>query len=166
MDGAKRIRNSLQFRLSVQLTAGLVLFSVVTGAISFFRIHDEAEELMDRELRQVAMLVMRQQISLSGPIPDAPAPDMRRAFIVQPLSAGEKNSRRLERPEKLKDGFQSASIGGKKWRLFVSSMPSGERFAVAQRPFFQNKIAREGMMAIFIPFLCLAGIAAVSCRDS
>ena len=74
MDGAKRIRNSLQFRLSVQLTAGLVLFSVVTGAISFFRIHDEAEELMDRELRQVAMLVMRQQISLSGPIPDAPAP--------------------------------------------------------------------------------------------
>ena len=162
MDGAKRIRNSLQFRLSVQLTAGLVLFSVVTGAISFFRIHDEAEELMDRELRQVAMLVMRQQISLSGPIPDAPAPDMRRAFIVQPLSAGEKNSRRLELPEKLKDGFQSASIGGKKWRLFVSSMPSGERFAVAQRPFFQNKIAREGMMAIFIPFLCLAGIAALS----
>ena len=58
MDGAKRIRNSLQFRLSVQLTAGLVLFSVVTGAISFFRIHDEAEELMDRELRQVAMLVL------------------------------------------------------------------------------------------------------------
>ena len=161
MDGAKRLRNSLQFRLSVQLTAGLVLFSFVAGAISFFRIHDEAEELMDRELRQVAMLVVRHQISLSGSIPDAPAPDMRRALIVQPLSGGENASRRLELPEKLKNGFQSVDIGGEKWRLFVSSMPSGERFVVAQRPFFQNKIAREGMMAIFIPFLCLAGIAAL-----
>lgn len=161
MDGFQKIKDSLQFKLSVLLTTGLLLFAFGAGAISFFRILHEAGELLDDELQQVALLVRSHQFSVRDTATRMSGLDFRQAIIVQSLSTKKEYTPVLELPNTLKNGFQTVVISGSTWRLLVTELTPGERFVVAQQPFLRNKIAREGMMATFIPFLCFACLSAV-----
>ncbi len=90
MDGFQNIRSSLQFKLSVWLMAGVLVFVAGACCLSFFRVFHEATELLDEELRQVAELLVRHEI----PIPQDTAMDRgtlntRMAVVVQKLIPGE-----------------------------------------------------------------------------
>ena len=54
------MRTSLQVRLSLTLSVAILVVAVVAGAFSFMTAFDEANELQDDVLRQVAALVDRQ----------------------------------------------------------------------------------------------------------
>lgn len=89
MDGFQSIRKSLQFKLSLWLTAGVLLLVAGACCLSFFRVFHEATELLDEELQQVAMLLVRHDI----PIPQDTAMDRealhsRTAIVVQKLVPG------------------------------------------------------------------------------
>ena len=161
MDGFQKIKNSLQFKLSVLLTIGLLLFAFGAGTISFFSILHEAEEILDDELLQVAVLIRNHQFAGQESATTTPGLNIRQAIIVQSLSDNKAFPPVLELPDSLKNGFQTVVIDGSSWRMLVTELTPGERFVVAQQPFLRNKIAKEGMMATFIPFLCFACLAAV-----
>ncbi len=161
MDGFQKIKDSLQFKLSVLLTTGLLLFALGAGAISFFHILHEAEELLDDELEQIAVLIRSHHFSVQDIAARTSRVSIRQAIIVQPLSIKKGYTPALNLPSTLKNGFQKIVINGSTWCLLVTELASGERFVVAQQPFLRNKIAKEGMMAICIPFLCFACLAAM-----
>ena len=50
----ERVRTSLQVRLSLTLSVAILVVAVVAGAFSFMTAFDEADELQDDVLRQVA----------------------------------------------------------------------------------------------------------------
>jgi two-component system, OmpR family, sensor kinase len=76
MDGRQgRMRQSLQFRLSLWLSLTIVLVAAAAGFLSFASAFNEAIELQDDQLRQTAALLQRQLLSappteVAGP-PDA-----------------------------------------------------------------------------------------------
>ena len=68
MDGfKKRLSESVQLRLSVALSLAILLVAVLAGIFAFVSAFDEAHELQDDTLHQVAVLFDRQQMTLQYP---------------------------------------------------------------------------------------------------
>lgn len=59
----ERVRQSLQFRLSLWLSLTIILVAATAGFLSFSSAFDEAIELQDDQLRQTAALLQRQLLS-------------------------------------------------------------------------------------------------------
>ena len=121
--------NSLQFKLSVWLTAGVLLLLAGACSLSFFRVYHEATELFDEELWQVAELLNRHGM----PIPqdtelDRQFINVRTGIVVQKLGEGGALSLlELDNPSL---GYHSLNIEGEKWRLLVTASRDGENFVV------------------------------------
>lgn len=65
MDGfKKRLSESVQLRLSVSLSLVILAVAIIAGIFAFVSALDEAHEMQDETLRQVAVLFDRQQMTL------------------------------------------------------------------------------------------------------
>ena len=163
MDGfKKRLSESVQLRLSAALSLTIVLVAVVASVFAFFSALDEAHELQDETLHQVALLFDRQQMSLHYPRGPAPAGDDEESrVIIQHLGDGQHardNSDAtlpLPLPSTLADGLATVDVGGEAFRVLVRTTSGGERIAVAQEVDARNKDARESAWRSLVPFLIL-----------
>jgi len=155
MDGAeKALRRSLQFRLSAWLAVAIVLTAVAAGFFAFAVAFEEAHELQDDVLGQIASLMSRQ-----GPPPggmkalQAEDTDEEVQITVEDLSdpAGH---RVLPIPPTVKEGIQTVRIEGELYRVFVRTR-AGKRIAVAQETDARDKIARDSALRSMTPVLFL-----------
>ena len=65
MDGfKKRVKDSLQIRLSFWLSLAILSVALIAGIFAFFSAFNEAHELQDDVLRQVAMLSDRHGLTV------------------------------------------------------------------------------------------------------
>lgn len=161
MDGfKKRLSESVQLRLSVALSLTIVLVAVAASAFVFVSALDEAHELQDDTLRQVAMLYDRQHMTLH--YPEGPAlegDDEESRVIIQHLADGSQalanGDETLPLPATLVDGLATVNVGGEAFRVLVHSTSRGERIAVAQEVGARDKDARESAWRSLLPFLIL-----------
>ncbi|NNB53932.1 ATP-binding protein [Pseudomonas fragi] len=163
MDGfKKRLSESVQLRLSVALSLTIVLVAVAASAFVFVSALDEAHELQDDTLRQVAMLYDRQHMTLH--YPEGPAlegDDEESRVIIQHLADGSQalangdETLPLPLPATLVDGLATVNVGGEAFRVLVHSTSRGERIAVAQEVGARDKDARESAWRSLLPFLIL-----------
>ena len=161
MDGfKKRLSESVQLRLSVALSLTIVLVAVAASAFVFVSALDEAHELQDDTLRQVAMLYDRQHMTLH--YPEGPAlegDDEESRVIIQHLADGSQalanGDETLPLPATLVDGLATVDVGGEAFRVLVHSTSRGERIAVAQEVGARDKDARESAWRSLLPFLIL-----------
>ena len=166
MDGKQgKMKQSLQFRLSVWLA--LVIFGVAlaAGVFSFYAAFHEANELQDDQLDQMADLVNRHQI---GAMPLAPRKkvsdtDSELRVIVQSLPAPgalthDASAAALVLPSDLPEGIQTVTVNTEAWRVFVKTLDSGARIAASQRTAVRDEIARESALRTLTPFLILIPI--------
>lgn len=82
MDGLqKRLNESVQLKLSFTLSLAILVVAAAAGIFSFLSAFDEAHELQDDVLRQVAQLMDRQRLPPPRPPtrPDPRAATTRRA---------------------------------------------------------------------------------------
>ncbi|TAJ77968.1 MAG: two-component sensor histidine kinase [Gallionellaceae bacterium] len=165
MDGfKKRLNTSLQFRLSFMLALSILGIALVAGAFSFVSAYNEAHELQDDVLRQVAALVAQQPLppdSSGGNGRDRDDdPDSR--VIVQQINdtAGP-----LTLPATLPDGLQSLKADGEKYRVMVKTLRGGERIAVVQQAGFRDEIARDSALRTVMPFLLLIPVLLLIVAD-
>ena len=64
MDGVKkRLNSSIQFKLSFALSLAILVVAIAAGVLSFLSAFDEANELQDSILLQIAQLMDRQRLS-------------------------------------------------------------------------------------------------------
>ncbi len=169
MDGFKRRLNaSLQFRLSLTLSLAILLMAIIAGVFSFLYAFDEAHELQDDVLRQVAQLFDIQHLSVPSIPVDRPPQgrDEEARVIVQRLAAsyakpGIDTGGSLHLPLTLPDGLQTLTLDGESFRVLIRTRASGERWAVAQEAEFRNEIARAGALRSVMPFLILVPVLLV-----
>lgn len=156
MDGAQgKLNSSLQFRLSLGLSLAILAVAVVGGSASFILAFNEAIELQDDQLRQMAAIARHRA---SPPVGEtAPDADIEARVVVQVLSRIDAGaSDRF--PPTLRDGLQTITQRQVTWRVFVTPVGEGERIAVAQRTALRDEIARDSALRTLTPFLLLMPI--------
>jgi two-component system OmpR family sensor kinase len=152
MDGFKeRLKSSLRLRLAWWLSAAIVATALAAGALSFAAAFNEANELQDDILRQVAGLV--------GPDHERSAPvdveaDASSHLIVRSLNpAGREAAPAF--PATLKDGVQTVRVADASYRVLVTTRPDGQRWAVAQDTDVRDEVARDSALRTVLPLLVL-----------
>ena len=174
MDGFKRrLNESIQLKLSFFLSLAILVVAVVAGIFSYAVAFDEAHELQDDTLRQVAALFDRQHLPLaqSGDDGRAKDSDEESRVVVQYLSDGEKATgqgdagRFLPIPVMLSDGLHTLDVGGEPFRVLVRSTALGERIAVAQETGVRDEIARGSALRTLMPILILVPILLLIVAD-
>jgi len=147
--------HSLQQRLSVWLSMAIVVIGLLAGAVSFWLAYNEAQEFQDDSLRQIASLVDADRLPSDGQrSAGAIDNDPEARIIVQRLSASrDRTSAQLALPENMKRGFHTLDIGGAQWRVYVRTLKSGERIAVAQETQVRSEAAQDS--ALRLPLVAL-----------
>lgn len=174
MDGfKKRLNESVQLKLSFILSMTILVMAIVAGAFSFLFAFDEAHELQDDGLRQVAQIMNREHLSPTASSTDSHLmnTDEESRVIVQRLGdsassgANEDAGGTLSLPVTLTDGLHTLDFHGETFRVLVKTMANGERIAVSQESGFRNEIARDGALRTVMPFLILVPVLLVIVAD-
>ncbi|SEJ46461.1 two-component system, OmpR family, sensor kinase [Azotobacter beijerinckii] len=162
----KRLTESIQLRLSFTLSLAILIVAVAAGVFSFMSAFEEAHELQDDVLRQIALLMDRQHLSPGLFVNDGylKESDEESRVIVQRLdndaqsSTGVNVGKTLPLPTTLLDGLNTLEVGDEPFRVLVRTMATGERIAIAQGTAFRDEIARDSALYAVVPFLILVPI--------
>ncbi|MEB0040711.1 MULTISPECIES: ATP-binding protein [unclassified Pseudomonas] len=174
MDGfKKRMSESIQLRLSFSLALAILVVAIAAGIFSFMSAFDEANELQDDVLRQVASIYDRQHLPIIGFSKDSQAQDDDAEFrvIVQYLADGDGKAlgndeyAPLPLPTTLSDGLHTLDVGGEPFRVLVKTMASKRRIALAQEASVRDEIARDSALRSVIPLLILVPILLLVVAD-
>lgn len=163
MDGFQgRMTQSLQFRLSAWLCGTIAVIAVAAGMVSFLLTFQQALEVQDNQLRQMAALFDGQRL----PAPSVASrgeklegdPDSR--VVVQWLrpagSASSESAGALSGlPANLSDGLHTLRLGETTWRVFVKTVAPGSRVAIGQRTEVRDEIAQDSAQHTLFLFLIL-----------
>jgi two-component system OmpR family sensor kinase len=151
------VSSSLQQRLSVGLSIAIVATGVLAAAVSFWLAYNEAQEFQDDTLRQIAALVDTDRLPADGQRSVATLDsDPEERIVVQRLATSPiLDSARLALPEDLTTGFHTLDLGTTQWRVYVRSLKSGARIAVAQATQVRSEAARDSAQRTLLPLLVL-----------
>ena len=175
MDGFEvrtKFKNSLQFRLSAWLLLAIFGVALAAGVFSFVFAFEEANELQDEQLTQIAALMDHDHLpNRPGERPgNVPMADPDSLIVVQalpgpgvPVPASTRPA--LDLPFELPDGIQTVTLRGEDWRLFVTSANNGPRVGVAQRTAARDEIARDSALRTLMPFVILIPVLLVLVGD-
>ncbi|MQA36672.1 sensor histidine kinase [Rugamonas aquatica] len=166
MDGRqKHLKDSLQLRLSLWLTGGILAVAVPAAALSFVAAYDEANELQDDTLRHVHALFDQHRL-VATPLRAADSNpfaggDETRVVVQllpsQPVQAPDQRTadEPLQQLAALPDGIHRRTIAGTPYRILLQRLSTGERLAVAQAAAVRDEIALEGALRTLLPLLVL-----------
>jgi two-component system OmpR family sensor kinase len=164
MDGLqKRLRNSLQLRLTFWLSLAILMLAATVAGLSFYVAVEEAHELQDDTLRQIAALFDQSHLpvpqysqSLKWDIDNAEDSHV----IVQELSSSNhhKNLDILPLPTTLRDGLYTTNFHQETYQVFIKTLNNHQRLMVAQDTDIRDKIAINSVIHAFVPFLALMPI--------
>ena len=167
MDGFQgRLNASLQRKLSLALLGTIVLVALVAGVLSFAAAYDEAQELQDDVLRQVATLVEGQGLPAKPVVADGHFEDHDDASRLYVQVLGQDNPKGLTIdqggplpvPETTPDGLHTLTLAGEHFRVLVKTTAAGARIVVAQEADFRDDIARGSALRTVLPFAVLVPI--------
>ncbi|WP_432258068.1 ATP-binding protein [Cupriavidus sp. TMH.W2] len=164
MDGAKgRVNRSLLWMLSASICGTILLIGLVAAAMSFWFAFEEARDLQDDELREIAWLVSpgnAKFLSSQGGYKPVDEPEMR--IWVLKIS---KLSTHVVTPDlslrvsgDLSDGFHTIESYGQSWRIYIRTLNEEYGLAVAQRTSARDEIARDSALRTLIPLLVVIPI--------
>ncbi|MEB4591607.1 ATP-binding protein [Candidatus Thiothrix sp. Deng01] len=158
MDGSQRpVNRSLQQNLNRWMLSAVLVFSLLAGAVSGWTAFDEARELQDSLLQQVAALVANRARSISLPVDVDPEDTL----VVQRL--GDTDRQSLPIPPNLPDGLHTLDFAGIGWRVYVytaspAASSQGGRFAVSQQTEARDEVAWGSGLRTLLPILLLAPV--------
>jgi two-component system OmpR family sensor kinase len=160
MDGGTgRVSFSLQYSLNRWIISATAVFALLASAISGWIAFDEAREIQDNLLMQVASLAVSPPSRPGSMSHDDKDPED--AVVWQPLHDNGKHP--LSLPGNIPDGFHTIKIEDVGWRIFVypgkgQVNESVERFVVAQQTEARDEIAWNSSLRTLLPVLLLAPI--------
>ena len=149
---------SLRRRLSAWLTISILAAALPAAGISFLHAYDDANELQDTQLRQVAGVLanglaskdMRKQAPRAEDEPED-------RYVIEILGAPPEasGSPDLSLPESLPPGLQTIVQADISWRVFVARDTAGNRFAVAQRMMVRDEFAQDAALFALMPLVVI-----------
>jgi two-component system OmpR family sensor kinase len=153
------VNHSLRRRLFMWLSAAIVVMSAATAALTFKMNFDDANDLQDTQLRQVAAALATQPLTAADShFRPLDPEDAETHFVIRVLGSGDIDPNPwidVALPETLHDGLQSLQPGHVQWRVMVARNAGGQRFGVAQRQRVRDEVARDSAVVAFLPMLVL-----------
>jgi two-component system OmpR family sensor kinase len=169
MDGFKeQLKYSIRLRLSFWLCLAITAAALATGTFSYYGAFDEANEMQDDILRQVAALVGQQPKLAQVLATSRKDADRESNLIVQPLlerAADGQAGAALALPTALKDGLQTVEVEGEFYRVMAKTLQDGQRFAVSQQTQVRDEIARDSALRALLPWLILVPVLLLIVAD-
>lgn len=161
--GAVRHSRSLRWMLSASICGTILLVGIVGALASFWFAFDEARDLQDDELREIAQLVKLQDKNVvsSEPQPSKEDEPEMRIWIIRTYRSGtivRTPDLSLSLPANLSDGLHTVESRGESWRLYARSIDREHGLAVAQRTSARDEIARDSAIRTLVPFLVVIPI--------
>ncbi len=171
MDGfKKRLNESIQLKLSFSLSLAIVVVALLAGVFSFVAAFNEAHELQDDTLEQIAKLFDWQALAPPYPGSAQNSPEDSRV-IVQHLTSGDPRAGAtnagapLPLPTTLSDGLHTLEVNGQTLRVLVRTTARAERIAVAQETDVRDEIARDSALRTLLPLLILVPVLLLVVAD-
>ncbi|WP_454830181.1 ATP-binding protein [Paraburkholderia xenovorans] len=167
MDGfAFQLKHSVRFRISLWLGVAIFGVAIVAGISAFAAAFDEAHELQDEVLRQVATLLGQTNVPLghtTGALHSTGGGEESRVIVQyftndHPGGARDGNTQSLDIPLNIADGIHTMSFGGESFRVLIHTAAAGRRVAVAQETGLRDEIAARSAFRTVTPFLVLLPI--------
>jgi two-component system, OmpR family, sensor kinase len=153
---------SLRRRLFVWLSTSILVAAVLAAALSFALLFDEAKDLQDDQLEQVAAVLSNQALMpASTPLRPRTHEAVEAQLVVgllgsPPAASGPDLD--LQLPATLPAGLQTLDQAGVQWRAMVSEDARGRPFAVAQRVEVRDEVAREAALLTLLPLVVLVPV--------
>ncbi len=164
MDGAKGgVNRSLLWMLSISICGTILVIGLVAAAASFWFAFEEARDLQDDELREIAWLVSPGDagfLSSQGGFVQAEEPEMR-IWVVKVSKLATRvvtPDPSLTLPGELSDGLHTIDSHGESWRIYIRPLSAEYGLAVAQRTSARDEIARDSALRTLIPLLSVIPI--------
>jgi len=160
----RRLKESLQFRLSFSIGVVIIFVAIAAGAFSFLSAMDEAHELQDGTLRQIAALALQNPsathlLQRTPPPGAASATDNEEDANVTIQYLNRRNANGMGSPilfpPDLSDGFHTITVNDESFRVLVTTTNPDERMIVAQETAIRNEIARDSALRTLMPLVIL-----------
>ena len=153
--------SSIRGRLLVWLLGALIVAGVVIGYAAYWRAHQDLDELLDYQLKQLAFSLSRQSV---GSLPTAATPSPEPDFITQVWDRDGVlmfySRPNLAIPMRPRPGFSNMEWNGQAWRVFTQL--DGSRIIQVAHPLSLRKemaadLARRAMMPLggLLPLLAI-----------
>lgn len=153
------LRDSIRVRLSLGLSLAILVVATTAGAFSFLGARDEANELQDETLQQVATLLARVSVPLARlDRTGAAAAGDEFKLLVQALGPGAAAAGDLPLRADLGEGFHTVQVAGEGYRVLVKATRDGRRIAVSQAQSVRDELARDGALRSVLPLLILVPV--------
>lgn len=153
------MNGSLRQRLSLWLSVAIVVMSAATAAFTFKMNFDDANDLQDRQLRQVAAALATQPSTApEAQFRPRDHEDAETHFVIRVLGSGNVDPDPwidVFLPATLHEGLQSLKPADVQWRVMVARHAGGPLFGVAQRQRVRDEVARDSAVTALIPMLIL-----------
>lgn len=159
MDGIKKCTSSsLKKRLSYWIFSVILSVAVIAASFTFYNAFEEAHELQDEVLQQMATLFERYSLKPDdGVLTPLTSQQIEFQISVQQLGNTSIKSG-LALPDDLKDGFHTVQLPTQSLRVFVNTLSSTQRIAIAQDTAIRDDIAFETALNTLFPLLVLIPI--------
>ncbi|MFM0509238.1 sensor histidine kinase [Paraburkholderia sp. RL17-373-BIF-A] len=150
---------SLTWQLSAWIGCVIVGVGVIACGLSFAFAFQEARELQDGQLNEIATLIDSRALEFGGSRPLIESSQHKDVKVVIDRLNGEATgfaqAAGLIVPNTLTDGFHDMEDNGQRWRVNIRTLRSGERIALAEPSALRDEIARDGAMRTLVPMLIL-----------
>ena len=153
------MNRSLRRRLSLWLSVAIVVMGAATAAITFRLNFEDANELQDTQLQQVAAALATQATTAPAAMfrPKDPE-DAETHFVIRALGSRDVDPDQwldVFLPATLHEGLQSLQPAQVQWRVMVARNAGGQWFGVAQRQRVRDEAARDSAVTALVPTLVL-----------
>ncbi|HEY2452971.1 MAG TPA: ATP-binding protein [Scandinavium sp.] len=165
------MKNSIQLRLSITLSIAIIVTAIFSGGLTFYLALDEAHELQDDTLSQIAH-VMKYTPSQNGVLNktvqrmegDADA-RISMEFIASTGATLAESDLSFNLPRPVADGFQDAIANGRRYRVLVHSLTPQTQVVIGQLTEAREEIAFESALRTLIPLLFLLPVLLLVATD-
>ncbi len=144
--------SSLRGRLFIGLTATIVLTGAIGAIFTYAWAFDEAIEIQDSALIQIASLAQSGSVSVNPPVRE-----IEENAQVQLIELGKTAGVAPDQHQlfELKDGLHVASLGGHEVRVLVGTRSDGSRYAAAQPASVRDDTAEDMAARALLPIIAL-----------
>ena len=143
---------SLRGRLFIGLTAIIVLTGATGGVFAYKWAFDEAIEIQDSALIQIASLAQNGSFNGGRPFPEIEEDAQVWLIELGNIPHGTSDQRQLSG---LKDGLHTASWKGQAIRVLLRTRPDGSRYAAAQPTAVRDDTADDMAVRTLLPIAAL-----------
>ncbi len=153
------MNRSLRKRLFLWLSVAIVVMGAATAGITFQLNFEDANELQDTQLQQVAAALATQATTPPAATLRTRDPEQAETrFVIRALGSHDVDPDPwldVDLPASLQPGLQSLKPSRVQWRVMVARNAGGQWFGVAQRQRVRDEAARDSAVTALVPTLML-----------